>query len=86
MDILVICRDALRSKEINKEKLDLTFKFGYISLSASSSIFLIASLLPICMSTKSNQSDWWIDRPEQRCQSPAWVFRRKIENINVYTF
>ena len=27
MDVLVICRDALRSKEINKEKLDLTSKF-----------------------------------------------------------
>ena len=27
MDVLVICRDALHSKEINKEKLDLTSKF-----------------------------------------------------------
>ena len=27
MDALVICRDALCSKEINKEKLDLTTKF-----------------------------------------------------------
>ena len=27
MDVLVICRDALGSKEINKEKLDLTSKF-----------------------------------------------------------
>ena len=27
MDVLVICRDALPSKETNKEKLDLTSKF-----------------------------------------------------------
>ena len=27
IDVLVICRDALCSKEINKEKLDLTSKF-----------------------------------------------------------
>ena len=27
MDVLVICRDALCSKEINKEKLDLTSEF-----------------------------------------------------------
>ena len=27
MDVLVICNDALRSKEINKENLDLTSKF-----------------------------------------------------------
>ena len=27
MDVLVICRDALCSKEINNEKLDLTTKF-----------------------------------------------------------
>ena len=27
MDVLVICRDVLCSKEINKEKFDLTSKF-----------------------------------------------------------
>ena len=27
MDVFVICRDALCSKEINKEKLDLTSEF-----------------------------------------------------------
>ena len=27
MDVLVICRDALRLKEINEAKLDLTSKF-----------------------------------------------------------
>ena len=27
MDVLVICKDASGSKEINKEKLDLTSKF-----------------------------------------------------------
>ena len=35
--------------------------------------------------TMSDQSEWWIHRPGQRCQSSAWVFRRKNENINVYT-
>ena len=33
-----------------------------------------------------SQSERWIDRPGQICQSPAWVFRIKIENIYVYTF
>ena len=64
MDVLVICRDALCSKEINKEKLNLISKG---------------------QATESNESEWWIDRPGIRCQSPAWVFRRKIENINVHT-
>ena len=31
MDVLVICRDVLCSKEINKEKFDL-LNFGYVSL------------------------------------------------------
>ena len=38
------------------------------------------------MSTESNQSEGWFDRLGMRCQSPAWVFRKKIENINVHTF
>ena len=37
-------------------------------------------------SSESNQNEWWVDRPGERYQSPAWVFRRKIEHINVYTF
>ena len=48
MDALVICRDALCSKEINKEKLDLTTKFWLFQFSARSSTF---------MSTESNQSE-----------------------------
>ena len=46
MDVLVISRDALRSKEINEEKL----------FSARSNTFLIESLLSIFMSTESNQN------------------------------
>ena len=32
MYVLFFCRNALCSKEINKEKLDVAAKFGYVSL------------------------------------------------------
>ena len=38
------------------------------------------------MSSESNQSERWIDRPGQRSQSPAWVFRIKTGNINIYIY
>ena len=38
------------------------------------------------MSTEFNQSELWIDGSGHRCQTLAWVFKRKIEKINVYTF
>ena len=85
MDVLVICRDVLCSKEINKEKFDLTSKFWLFHFSAKSSTFLTSSLVPIFMSIESNHSKWWIDRPGQRCQSPTEVYGRKIES-NAYTF
>ena len=53
--------------------------------SAKSSTFLTSSLVPIVMSIESNHSKWWIDRPGQRCQSPAEVYGRKIES-NAYAF
>ena len=49
MDVSVVCRDALYSKEINKEKLDFTTKFWLcFTFQQRSSTF---------MSTESNQSE-----------------------------
>ena len=67
MDALVICRNALCSKQINKEKLDLISKFWLCFTFHQGQALLCQLNL-----TKVNDG--------MRCQSPACVFRRKIEN------
>ena len=75
MDILLICRDALCSKEIYIEKLHLTSK-----------PWLLFIFQPRPSPSCCQWCEWWTDKSGQRFQSPTWVFRRKIENIDIYAF
>ena len=87
IDVSVICRDALWSKEISKEKLDFTSKFWVFFIFSIKSR-VAPSWQHFCCQflCQLNLSESWIDRSGKRFQSPAGFFRTKTENMNVYTF
>ena len=87
IDVSVICRDALWSKEISKEKLDFTSKFWvFFIFSVKSRV--APSWQHVCCHflCQLNLSESWFDRSGKRFQSPAGFCRRKTENMSVYTF